>query len=101
MFLTVLPVAPDILLVRPSSRSVTTETRSAIADTKPCSCSPSRFQSKLASEGLGTALVMRIGTGSHISLSFDLLARHSVDAAGTGLLALPAACFGMPLALRT
>src|SRR5215217_4194296 len=43
MFLTVLPVAPDILLVRPSSRSVTTETRSAIADTKPCSCSPSRF----------------------------------------------------------
>jgi hypothetical protein len=43
MFLTVLPVAPDIMLVRPSSRSVTTETRSAIADTKPCSCSPNRF----------------------------------------------------------
>src|SRR5829696_3545384 len=43
MFLTVLPVAPDIFLVLSSSRSVTTETRSAIADTNPCSCSPSRF----------------------------------------------------------
>src|SRR4029450_12212302 len=44
MFLTALPVEPDILFVRPSSRSVTTETpRSAIADAKPCSCSPSRL----------------------------------------------------------
>src|SRR5688572_24489776 len=44
MFFSVFPVEPDILSERPSSRSVTTETpRSAIADTKPCSCSPSRF----------------------------------------------------------
>src|SRR5688500_960742 len=48
MFSTVLAATPapepDILLLRPSSRSVTTETpRSAIADTKPCICSPSRF----------------------------------------------------------
>src|SRR5215208_1523690 len=44
MFFTALPVEPDILSESPSRRSVTTETpRSAIADTKPCSCSPSRF----------------------------------------------------------
>src|SRR5215207_2103342 len=66
MFLTVLPVAPDILLVRPSSRSVTTVTpRSAIADTKPCSCSPIRFNpswlARDSAPSLSCVLVLVVG----------------------------------------
>jgi hypothetical protein len=54
-------------------------------------------QSKLASEGLGTAAVTCLGSGTaiarirrHISLSFDPLVKHSVDAAEIGLLVLQA-----------
>src|SRR5215207_1606007 len=66
MFLTVLPVAPDILLVRPSSRSVTTVTpRSATADTKPCSCSPIRFNpswlARDSAPSLSCVLVLVVG----------------------------------------
>src|SRR5215204_4490971 len=66
MFLTVLPVAPHILLVRPSSRSVTTVTpRSAIADTKPCSCSPIRFNpswlARDSAPSLSCVLVLVVG----------------------------------------
>ena len=102
MFLTVLPVAPDILLLRPSSRSVTTKAtpRSAKADAKPCSCSPSWFK-PVGLRDSPPSLSSCTGTGSsHISLSFDPLARHSVGAAGIELLALRAPRLGLRRAPR-
>src|SRR5687767_1680623 len=97
MFSTVLAATPapepDILLLRPSSRSVTTETpRSAIADTKPCICSPSRFNpswlvmesAALPSPDLVPASPSLV-FAAIFSPSFDRLVRHCVDAAGIEL----------------